>query len=413
MDVPVLSGLSLASTKSSSMDPVVVDDGSSANERKFSDHLDENVDRLANKKKQETVDKPGLKTVAEPPNKEVANPDNAATGNNVRLDQAAEKVQSLPQGLQNLLVKEGSPEQAEGVFTAVNVIANKRELDVVAEISHDSGKELPLAEAEIDALLLSDDLALPIEISFDPLTQANESSAHMAALVTGGVVEQKTQAPTVSNRVDPLAAGLLTDEPYLQSPVVLLNKAVETINTGFTAPTQGNGVLPTDGVVNTLATQTQSLTSGGIVEKATVSLETPMGHPRWSQDFNQRVQWMVNQSVSGAQIRLNPQHMGPVEVRIQLQNDQVSISFTAQHGATREAIDAALPRLREMLSDQNVNIVDVDVSQHSFAEQREQQASSNENTVATEDSSEQEESIFEQSEGGSQRIYNGLFSGVA
>ncbi len=78
--------------------------------------------------------------------------------------------------------------------------------------------------------------------------------------------------------------------------------------------------------------------------------------------FNQRIHWLVNQSVSGAEIRLNPQHMGPVEVRIQMQNDQATVSFTAQHAATKEAIDAALPRLREMLNEQNVNVVEMDVS---------------------------------------------------
>lgn len=120
----------------------------------------------------------------------------------------------------------------------------------------------------------------------------------------------------------------------------------------------------------------------------------------------------MNQSVSGAQIRINPQHMGPVEVKIQLQNEQLSISFTAQHGATREAIDAALPRLREMLSEQNVNLVDVDVSQHSFAEQGEKQASTTDDKLGRLSEAEQEEPLFDESEAASRR-YEGLFSDFA
>jgi len=155
----------------------------------------------------------------------------------------------------------------------------------------------------------------------------------------------------------------------------------------------------------------RSIEGGG--EKPVLSLDTPMSHSRWGQDFNQRVQWVVKQSMSGAQIRLNPQHMGPVEVRIQVNNDQTTISFTAQHGATREAIDAALPRLREMLSQQDVNVVDVNVSQHSFAEQREQQAAhegAKSDGLMTDE--ETADSLFEQ-EGEVKTVYNGLFSGIA
>jgi flagellar hook-length control protein FliK len=106
--------------------------------------------------------------------------------------------------------------------------------------------------------------------------------------------------------------------------------------------------------------------------------------------------------------------MGPVEVRIHVQNDQTTISFTAQHGATREAIDAALPKLRDMLSEQNINLVDVDISQHSFAEQRDQQALNKDNDQsASSVEPDQEESLFNQASNGQQRVYSGLFSDFA
>ncbi|OUR86694.1 flagellar hook-length control-like protein, partial [Cycloclasticus sp. 44_32_T64] len=76
---------------------------------------------------------------------------------------------------------------------------------------------------------------------------------------------------------------------------------------------------------------------------------------------------------------------------------------------------AALPRLREMLSEQNVNVVDIDVSQHSFAEQRDQQASNSQDGkghVSNLDG-ELEESVFDQQENTQQRQYNGLFSDFA
>jgi len=146
-------------------------------------------------------------------------------------------------------------------------------------------------------------------------------------------------------------------------------------------------------------------------ERGILQLDTPVASPRWAQDFSQRIQWVANQSMSGAQIRLNPQNMGPVEVRLQMQNDQVSLSFTAQHGATREVIEAALPRLRELFSEQNINMTDVDISEHSFAEQRERQRAGGELSVFNED--EKNSDLLDAAESEQRIHYTGLFNGFA
>ena len=101
----------------------------------------------------------------------------------------------------------------------------------------------------------------------------------------------------------------------------------------------------------------------------TVTVNTPFNQGNWDQAVGERIQWMVNQQMQGAQIKLNPAHLGPMEVRIEMQNDQASIQFTSAHAAVREALEAALPRLRDMFQASGVDLVDVDVSGQSFAEQ--------------------------------------------
>jgi flagellar hook-length control protein FliK len=60
-----------------------------------------------------------------------------------------------------------------------------------------------------------------------------------------------------------------------------------------------------------------------------------------------------------------------MEVRIQVQNDQASVHFTSAHAVVRDALEAALPRLREMFGTTGVELVNVDVSSgQSFAEQQ-------------------------------------------
>lgn len=100
------------------------------------------------------------------------------------------------------------------------------------------------------------------------------------------------------------------------------------------------------------------------------SVQTPLGHANWGQDVGERVQWMVSQKMQGAQVKLNPVNLGPMEVRVQVQNDQASVQFTAHNAVVREALEAALPRLRDMFEASGVELVDVDVSGQSFAEQQ-------------------------------------------
>ena len=107
-----------------------------------------------------------------------------------------------------------------------------------------------------------------------------------------------------------------------------------------------------------------------------MTLNTPMQNAGWSQELTDKIQWMVGQRLQGAQIKLNPAHLGPMEVKIQMQNDQATIHFIAAHSVVREALEAAMPRLREMFDNQGVQLGDVDVSEESFARQRQDRESS-------------------------------------
>jgi len=101
------------------------------------------------------------------------------------------------------------------------------------------------------------------------------------------------------------------------------------------------------------------------------SINTPFSQQAgWGEEVGSRVKWMVNSQVQSAELKLNPANLGPVEVKISVQNDQTTIHFSAQNAAVREALDAAMPRLREMLGDNGVNLSDVDVSDQSFAQQQ-------------------------------------------
>lgn len=105
-----------------------------------------------------------------------------------------------------------------------------------------------------------------------------------------------------------------------------------------------------------------------------LQIDTRVGAPGWNGELAQKVVWMATQQQQVAELRLNPPHLGPVEVTLTVGNDQgtqASIQFASPHLATREAIESALPRLREMMADTGIALGNVTVSAHSFQQQAE------------------------------------------
>jgi len=94
-----------------------------------------------------------------------------------------------------------------------------------------------------------------------------------------------------------------------------------------------------------------------------------LGHPEWNKELGEKLIWMYKQDIPSAELRLNPQHLGPISIKVDVNQDQTSVVFTAHNAAVKEAIEAALPKLREMLGGQQLNLADVNVSQQQ-SEQR-------------------------------------------
>ncbi len=91
-------------------------------------------------------------------------------------------------------------------------------------------------------------------------------------------------------------------------------------------------------------------------------LQQPIDKPKWGQEFGSRLVWMSKEGIQNAQLRLTPAHLGTIEVKISIQNDQANISFMSQHGAVRDVIESSLPRLREMMQEAGVRLEQANVS---------------------------------------------------
>jgi len=113
----------------------------------------------------------------------------------------------------------------------------------------------------------------------------------------------------------------------------------------------------------------------------------------WNRVVSGRVVWMAREGVQQAELKLNPAKLGPVEVRLTMNNEQTSVTFIANHAATRDALEQALPKLRESFSENGMELTDAEVSQHSSEEQHQDDAAETDGSgiVSEQSSAESEE----------------------
>ena len=88
----------------------------------------------------------------------------------------------------------------------------------------------------------------------------------------------------------------------------------------------------------------------------------------WPTAVATQVLILSNDKVQAATLRLSPEHLGPVEVRIDLQDANVNVSFTAAHADTRSALEQALPELRNVLAGAGLTLGQATVQQQARRE---------------------------------------------
>jgi len=98
-----------------------------------------------------------------------------------------------------------------------------------------------------------------------------------------------------------------------------------------------------------------------------------VGSQAWDNQVSQRIVYMVGKE-QAATLTLNPPDLGPVQIVLNVSNDQASVAFSAEQLEVRQALENALPRLREMMSESGIALnnatVDAGARQQQDGERR-------------------------------------------
>ena len=87
------------------------------------------------------------------------------------------------------------------------------------------------------------------------------------------------------------------------------------------------------------------------------------------QQLSEKIRWMVNARNTMAEIRLDPPELGSMQVRVNVAGDAASVSFVVQSQQAKDALADAMPKLRDMLSEQGIELGDAQVRKDSSSGQ--------------------------------------------
>lgn len=144
-------------------------------------------------------------------------------------------------------------------------------------------------------------------------------------------------------------------------PGVLAKNTIKHAETEAVSTSPSQPATNTAQMLAPAATMANMLTSSRDTDSPQ-TIGTPLGSTGWANEFSQKIIWMGTQQNQVAELHLNPPDLGPLSVSLSISDNQATALFASPHGAVRDAVENALPKLREMLADNGIMLGNATVS---------------------------------------------------
>jgi flagellar hook-length control protein FliK len=206
-----------------------------------------------------------------------------------------------------------------------------------------------------------DSLALP-DVPLLPGVPLTAEVATPLPLVRGGNAAVQPNAPAAAQGIDIALASTadvaaLTDAAPAKSSMGerLVGALAERISmrveaadsAGFHTEVDRSSISGTNPYAST---REIVVNQAGAVSTRPEVVHSTVGSPRWANELGSRLAMMSVRGQQEGSLSLTPEHLGPLEVRISVNQDSTNVWFGAQHADTRAALADAMPRLREMFA---------------------------------------------------------------
>lgn len=172
-----------------------------------------------------------------------------------------------------------------------------------------------------------------------------------------------TRAMAADDARAPLAITTTGEEPvrHINAVTLAATRENQSLRTAMPAAVQQQVAARASGIemaqissVDFAAAQIESAPASQGVSRIAI-LE-----PGWTNQLGSDLRALVTRGSSTTQVQVSPAELGPLDIEVSVNRQELSVRILAMHGQTREMLEAALPRLREYLG-QNYTSVDVSV----------------------------------------------------
>lgn len=225
------------------------------------------------------------------------------------------------------------------------------------------------------------------------------SGEQVFAKVAANLTIERTRTRMDSSSADTITASAVSAKGNSESSPALaitnpINLTADTLNldtqlplqegAGLTGEVVRHGVdfslkVGSEGAEQTFAEPTNSLANTPArkptatqVNLSPIRPDMPLAlqEGNWEKPLGQQLLWMAQNQTQQAEIRVDPPHLGPIEVHLSLNDDQAKVSFFSHDVAVRETLENTLPKLRDLFDSQGMQLNQANVSDQSLARQQ-------------------------------------------
>ncbi|CAG0985231.1 Flagellar hook-length control protein [Rhodocyclaceae bacterium] len=205
-----------------------------------------------------------------------------------------------------------------------------------------------------DPALLAGDGSQAIVVTAAPVTPV---ATPQATVKTGD--GETAEMPLLADAAKPAA-----------TPAILAEETAVTDEVAAAGAKKASGQESFESVLTQMRDMpVQARTQHNEVKNADASaarVQSQVGTPAWNAEIGDRLTWMAGNKETKAELVLTPPQMGRIEISLTLTGDQANASFVSANPAVREALESALPRLREILNEAGISLGQAQVGAESF-----------------------------------------------
>ena len=167
-------------------------------------------------------------------------------------------------------------------------------------------------------------------------------------------VAAQTETSQVTEQIAPRVGTPAWDQAIAQGVVQVVNTDERTAELTLNPPDLGPLIQPPQ--------QTSNVAAQAATAQGTEHIAPRVGTSAWDQAIAQGVVRMVNADQQTAELTLNPPDLGPLKVVLNVSNAQADATFSAAQPEVRQALEAAMPKLRDMLSEAGIQLNQANVN---------------------------------------------------